>query len=213
MYIFSRSTVLGGKGSMRDSQVWVASITEKVNQITDLQVAVWRNMFSRETNRLTWVAFVEDLAQLEAADDKLGADDSFAALADRGVDFTNGTLDDALGQVVHGSPDPQRAVEYATSVSALMAPGKFTRGIELGIEIAERAEQITGEPTALVSGVTGDYAAIQWITAYDSVRGLQTAGEKLNANPSFVHFIDNEVPGVYESGLDVTQQTCFRRVL
>jgi len=212
MYVFSRSTVLGG-GSQREAALWVASVTEKVNQITDLNMAVWQNVFSREVGRVAWVAFVDDLSQLEAADAKLNADDAFVAEVDRGVGFTNGTLDDQLGQVVHGNIDPERQVQYASTVSALMAPGKFARGLELGVEIAERAEQITGEPTQLLAAVTGDYAAIQWLTAYDSVHGLQMAGEKLNANPSFLHFVDNEVPGVYESGLNVTQQTCFRRIL
>jgi hypothetical protein len=213
MYIFSRSTVLSGAGNTRDAQLWVANVTEKVNQITDLQLEVWRNVFSREVGRLTWVAFVEDLAQLESADDKLQADDAFVALTDRGSEFTNGTLDDVLEQVVYTTADLERSVQYANTVTALMAPGKFARGIELGIEICERAEQITGEPTMLVSNVTGDYAGISWVTGYDSVQGMQTAGEKLNANPSFVHFIDNETPGVYESGLNITQQTCYRKVL
>lgn len=212
MYVFSRSTVVQG-GNQREAMLWVASVAEKVNQITDLDIAVWQNVFSREVGRLAFVAFVEDLEQLETADAKLAADDAFVAETDRGSSFTNGTLDDQLGQVIYGNPNPERNVTYATSVSALSCPGKFARGVELGIEIAERAEQITGEPTMLVTAVTGDYASIQWITAYDDVKGLQTAGEKLNANPSFGHFIDNEVPGVYESGLGISQQTCHRRVL
>ena len=212
MYVFSRSISLAN-GNTRDSALWVASITEKVNQITDLNVAAWRTVFSGEINRISWVTFVDDLGRLETADDKLQADDGFVREVDRGAAFVTGAAADALGQVIHGSPDPERAVEYASTVSALMAPGKFMRGIELGVEIAERAEQITGEPTMLVAAVTGDYSAIQWLTAYDSVHGLQLAGEKLNANPSFTHFVDNEVPGVYESGLSVTQQTCYRRVM
>jgi len=212
MYVFSRSTLMTG-GNTREAQAWVAALTQKVNQITDLNIAVWQNVFSREVGRLAWVAFVEDIGQLEDADAKLQIDDAFVAEADRGTLFTNGTLDDQLGEIIHGTVDPERAVQYATTVSALMAPGRFARGIELGVEIAERAEQITGEPTMLLSAVTGDYAAIQWLTGYDSVHGLQLSREKLNANPSFLHFIDNEVPGVYESGLSVTTQTCYRRVL
>lgn len=212
MYVFSRSIRLAN-GNTRDAVTWVASITEKVNQITDLNVAVWQTVFSRELGRLAWVSFVEDLGQLETADAKLQADDAFVAEVDRGAAFTVGGADDVLGQVIHGSPDPERQVQYATTVGTLMVPGKFVRGIELGVEIAERAQQITGEPTMLVGAVTGDYAAIQWITAYDSVHGMQIAGEKLNANPSFVHFLDNEVPGVYESGLNATLQTCHRRVM
>ena len=212
MYVFARSAVLAN-GKSREAGLWVGSITEKVNQITDLNVTVWRNVFSKEISRITWVSVVEELSQLEAADDKLQADDSFVALLDSGAAFTQGSVDDTLGQVIHLSGDPERPMEYATTVTALIATGKFTRGIELGVEIAQRAEKITGEPTSLLSGVTGDYSAIEWLTSYENVQALQAAGEKLTQDASFAQFLDKEVPGVYESGLSLTQQTCFRKIL
>ena len=212
MYLFARSGLLAN-GRSREAALWVGSITEKVNQITDLNVTVWRNVFSREINRITWVAAVEDLAQLEAADDKLQADDAFVALVDSGAALTIGAPDDTLGQFVLQSGDPNAPVEYAATVTALVSPGKFARGIELGIEIAQRAEKVTGAPTSLVSGVTGDYSAIEWVTTYENVKALQSSGEKLAQDASFAEFLDKEVPGVYESGLSVTQQTCYRKIL
>jgi len=71
MYLFARSGLLAN-GKSREAALWVGAVTEKVNQITDLNVTVWRNVFSREINRITWVSAVEELSQLEAADDKLG---------------------------------------------------------------------------------------------------------------------------------------------
>lgn len=212
MYLFARSGLLAN-GKSREAAMWVGSVTEKVNQITDLNVTVWRNVFSREINRITWVAAVEELAQLEAADDKLQADDAFVALVDRGAAFTLGAPDDTLGQFVVQSGDPSTPIEYATTVTALVSPGKFARGIELGIEIAQRAEKISGQPTSFLTSVTGDYSAIEWVTGYDNVQALQASGEKLAQDASFAQFLDKEVAGVYESGLSVTQQTCYRKVL
>ena len=212
MYVFGRSGQLAN-GNSREAALWVASITEKVNQITDLNVSVWRNVFSKEVSRVTWVAVVEELSQLEAADDKLAADDSFVALVDQGAAYTVGSTDDALGQVLYASSEEERPMEYATTVTTLITPGKFGRGIELGLEIAERAAKITGEQVTFVKGVTGDYSAIEWITSYESVQKLQAAGDKLNADASFLELLDNEVPGVYESGLGITPQTIFRKVL
>jgi hypothetical protein len=103
-------------------------------------------------------------------------------------------------------------MEYATTVSTLVTPGNFGRGIELGLEIAERAAKITGEQVTFVKSQSGDYAAIEWITNYASVQALQAAGDKLNADVSFLDLLDKKVPGVYESGLGVTQQTIFRKV-
>ena len=212
MYLFARSGLLA-TGKSREAALWVGSVTEKVNQITDLNVTVWRNVFSREINRITWVAAVEELAQLEAADDKLSADDAFVALVDSGAALTVGAPDDTLGQFVVQSGDPNAPMEYATTVTALVSPGKFVRGFELGVEIAQRAEQITGQPTSFLTNVTGDYSAIEWVTGYENVQTMQAAGEKLAQDAGFAEFLDKEVAGVYESGLSVTEQTCYRKVL
>lgn len=212
MYVFGRSTVLVG-GNTRDAQVWVAGITEKVNQITDLNVTVWRNVFSSEVGRLSWVAFVEDLSHLEAADDKLQADEGFVNLSDQGVKYTNGTLDDGVSQLVFMDGAPDASNEYASTVTTLISPGQFSRGIELGIEIAQRVSKITGIPTGFAKGVTGDYSAIEWITGYPNVKAMEDANNALNADAGFLQFLDKEVAGVYESGLGVTQQTTYRKVL
>jgi hypothetical protein len=212
MYLFARTGLLAN-GKTREAALWVASITEKVNQITDLNVTVWRNVFSSEVARITWVAAIEELSQLEAADDKLAADDAFVALLDSGATHTVGGVDDRLGQFVHLSGDPERPIEYAATVSALIAPGKFGRGVELGVDIAQRAEKITGTSTSFLTSVTGDYAGIQWLTAYDNIQAMQAANEKLQQDASFLELLDKETVGVYESGLSVTQQTIYRKVL
>jgi hypothetical protein len=212
MYLFSRSGRLAN-GNSRETALWLASITEKVNQITDLQVGLWRNVFSPEFGRITWAAFVEDLAQLEAADDKLNADDAFVAEVDRGAAFTSGGLDDALAQVVYGEPDPERPIEYVSVVSTLIVPGAFARGTLLAVEIAQVAEKATGIPTMVASSVTGDYSAIEWIAGYENVQALQAAGEKINQDADFVQLLDKEVPGAYESGVSVTNQVIYRRVI
>jgi hypothetical protein len=212
MYVFARSIVLGSGGT-RDAATWVGSITEKVNQVTDLNMTVWRTVFSPEIRKIAFVSAVEELSQLEAADDKLAADESFVALLDQGANFTVGSIDDALGQVIYSSTTEPVPMEYAATVSALISPGKFGRGVELGVQIAEQAAKITGQPITFVKGVTGDYSAIQWLTTYENIQSLQAAGDKLNADADFLKLLDKETPGVYEAGLSVTQQTVYRKVL
>ncbi len=211
MYLFSRSGRLAN-GNTREAGLWLANVTEKVNQITDLQVGLWRNVFSPEINRLTWVTFVEELAQLEAADDKLQADDGFAALIDSGAKYTSGGLDDTLAQLVYGEVDPERPIEYASSVSALISPGIFVKGSLLAIEIAQRVEQVTGVPTSVLNVMTGNYSAVEWISGYENVKQLQVAGEKINSDADFAALLDKEAVGVYEPGA-ATQQLVYRRVI
>lgn len=212
MYLFSRSGRLAN-GNSRDAALWLASLTEKVNQITDLQVGLWRNVFSPELGRISWATFVEDLAQLEAADDKLNADDAFVAEVDRGATFTSGGLDDALAQVVYGAADPERPIEYVSAVSTLIAPGSMVKGMTLAVEIAQLVEKTTGIPSMVLSSMTGDYSAIEWISGYENVQALQAAGEKLNQDADFAQLIDKQAPGVYESGPSVTTQVIYRRVI
>lgn len=212
MYLFTRSGRLTN-GQFRESALWVATITEKVNQITDLQVGAWRNVFSAELGRITWATFVDDLSVLEAADDKLMVDDGYVAEVDRGAAFVTTGVDDALAQVIHGSPDPERPVEYASAVRTVIEPGKIARGMALGVEIAQRVEKVTGIPTLFLSDSTGDYGGVRWVSGYENVQSLQAANEKLGQDLDFLQFIDKEAAGVYQAGLSVTTQTILRRLL
>ena len=78
MYLFSRQ-IRFGPGNTRDQMEWALAQTEKVNQITDLQVALYMQMYSPEVGAVGWSTFVPDLPSLEAAGDKLNTDDSFIA--------------------------------------------------------------------------------------------------------------------------------------
>src|SRR2546427_8904570 len=89
-----------------------------------------------------WSTFGPDRAALEAAGDKLTADDSFVAATDKGAAMTVGGATDSLAQVIYGAPDPSRQIEYVTVVRAVCATGNVGRGMGAGVELAQRAEKI-----------------------------------------------------------------------
>ena len=212
MYLFARSALLA-TGKSREAALWVGAVTEKVNQITDLNVTVWRNVFSQEINRITWVSAVDELAQLEAADDKLQADDAFVALVDSGAAFTVGAPDDTLGQFVLQSGDPSTPMEYASTVTALVSPGKFARGIELGVEIAQRAEKVEKTQVMFATAMTGNYGAVSWLSAFADAQSLEKAQQALSADAKFAEFVDKSVKGVYTDDPSLTQQRILRRIV
>jgi hypothetical protein len=110
MYLFSRRAHLSS-GKFRDSMAWATSITERVTQTTGLQLGLWNQTFSPAVGTLVWSTFVPDLAALEAANDKLMVDDAYIELVDRGNQFViPGSIDDSLGMLIHGQPDPNRHV-------------------------------------------------------------------------------------------------------
>jgi len=211
MYLFSRAARLG-PGNLQDQMAWSLQITEKVNQVTELDVSLWTTVFSPKLGTLVWTAAVEDLSVLEASDAKLFADSGYLALVDDGAKFSSGEpIDDALLNVV--APDPDAAniqLQYASVVTSAIAPGKNVRGIELGVEIAQRVKKITGNPTSFAVATTGQYGGVEWISVFESIEQLQAADAALAVDEEFAKYIDKEASEAYVS--TVTTQNLYRRI-
>jgi hypothetical protein len=212
MYLFIRRARLA-PGSGRDGIAWATSITETVNRITGLPVRLFAQVYSPSFGTIGWSTFLPDLGSLEAAGDKLQVDDEYAAQSDTGAKHTVGGIDDQLLQVIHGDPDPARQVEYVASVRTVCASGQIARGMAVGVEIAQRAEAITGLPTMFVAGSTGSYGNVGWITGYADIAALEAAEQAVNGDASFVEFIDREASAVYSDAPGVSTQTIHRRLV
>ncbi|MEY2435142.1 MAG: hypothetical protein QOC92_4867 [Acidimicrobiaceae bacterium] len=213
MYLFARSARLG-PGNVRDSMVWSANITEKVNQISELDVSLWTTVFSPGLGTLVWTAAVEHLSVLEATDAKLAADDVYISLVEEGAKYLSADpIDDVLLQLVFADEDAANSQpQYASVVASALAPGNSTRGIELGVEIAQRAKRITGRPTSFGVASTGPYGGVEWISLYDSVDQLQKAEADIAADAGFTQFVDKEASTAYNAALP-TIQTIYRRIV
>ena len=212
MYLFSRRARLGA-GNTRAAMTWAPGIAEKANQISGLNIGLFTVMFSPEVGTLAWSTFAPDLPTLEAANDKLLADDAYVAMEDEGAKFIDGGADDNLLQIVHGEPDPNVQVEYATTVQAVCANGSVARGMELGVEIAQRAEAAMGVPVMFTSAATGSYGSVAWLSGYENAQALERAQQALAADLSFGAFVDSNVPGVYVESPAETRTLIYRRVL
>jgi hypothetical protein len=212
MYLFSRRAHLAA-GNTRAAMTWVTDITEKANQITGLPVSTFTSMFSPEVGTIVWSLVAPDLAALEVVNDKLLADDGYTVLVDEGARLFEGTIDDGLLQIVHGEVNPDRRVEYVTTVEAVCATGSVARGMELGVEIAQRAEKATGTPTLFASGMTGPYGAVAWLSGFTDVHEMDRAQQALIADASFMRFIDDKAPGVYVEDFAATRQLTYRRIV
>ena len=210
-YLFSRQARLG-PGNIADAMGWATRITEKVNAVTELDVSLWSTVFSPALGTLSWVAIVEDLAQLEAADGKLMVDGAYLDLLDEGAKYSNGQLaDDSLVNLIYMDPGAADSnPTYVSVVDAVLTPGAYVRGIELGVEIAQRASKISGQPVSFGAAQTGVYGGVAWVAGYDSVEQLQAAGEALAADASFSKLLDDEASKAYQAG--ATTQTVHRKV-
>lgn len=209
MYLFTRRTRTVA-GDQRGAIAWATEITAKANQISGLAVNLSTPVFGEGVGGIVWATFVETMAQLEDANDKLQLDDGFVEVANKGAKFTNGLIDDSLLQVIHGTPDPGRQLTHVTAVTAVGATGKLVRSIELGVEIAQRAEAITGLPTMFGSASTGPYGGVAWLTGYESIDAVQAGADALAGDTDWLNFLDKELPGVYVEDPSITQQALYR---
>ncbi len=212
MYIFSRAARLG-PGDLREQMGWATKVTEKVNQISEVPVRLWTTVFSPGVGTLVWSAVVENLASLESTTDKLMADDGYHTLLAEAAKYSSGEpIVDRLVRLIHADADVDPAhLEYVSVTTTMLAPGQTARGIELGVDIAQRAKAATKCPVSFGIEMTGPYNTVGWIGYYGSIQTLETAQEALGADASFAQLLDEEASQTYVVGS--TLQTFARRVL
>jgi hypothetical protein len=212
MYMFTRRVRLSGV-RLREAIGWATEATQRVSQVAGVNVSLWMRTFSPEVGTIAFGTFVPDLATLEAANDKMMVDDGLMGLYEKGNDFViPGSVNDRLATIISGQPDAARPIEYTALVDATMAAGKLEDGIAVGIEIAQRAEKITGIPTMFTAGTTGNYGAVSWLTGYVTVSELERAEQALNSDRSFVEFLDKKAKGVYNDTPGTVTQFVYRRI-
>jgi hypothetical protein len=210
MYLFSRSVRLGA-GNPEKQLAWALRVTEKVNQISEVPVELWTSVFSPRAETLVWTATVDDLLTLETIENKLISDSGYVTLVEEGAAHASSDpIDDGLLMFVFADPaaaDVQAA--YATTVQATLAPGGTMRGMELGVETAQRAGQISGCPTSFCTSLTGTYGSVEWITVFSSIEQMQRGQEAIGADADFGQRLDKELSKVYLPG---AQQLAWRKI-
>jgi hypothetical protein len=191
MYIFTRSARLGA-GDPREQAAWAAAITEKVNQISEVQFRLWTHVVSPGFGTLTWGGSVESLSQLEAIEDKLMADDGYLGLVAEGAKHSAGeAIDDQLLQVIHAEPVDMESIHYLSVTTASAAPGQLARAVEVGVELAQKAKEVTGLPSTFAASVNGPYGSFAWIGGAGSIEELERSSQGL-ADPTFVALVDEK---------------------
>lgn len=210
MYLFYRAGRLGA-GDLREQLAWATQVTEKVNQITETPVTLWTTAYSPGVNTLVWTTNVEHLSTLESNFDKLLADSAYLDLVAQAAKWgTEQGINDCVMQYLTAPEEPAVQPTYSTSVSAVIVPGSFVRGVEVGLELAQRATQATGITTEFAIAATGVYGQVAWLASYESIDQLEQGEQALNAEISFAEFLDSAAGSCYLPGSAV--QTICRRI-
>jgi hypothetical protein len=209
MYLFTRAVRLA-PGHARDGMEWAVSLTEKVNQITALNVGLWTPVMSPAVGTLSFGCAVESATDIEDAEAKLNVEPMYLDAIERGAAMLASGADDELAQFLY-NPDQTPNPTHVAVVRTVIANGSFQRGVEVGIEIAQRATQLGTCPTSFLLATTGTYAGCGWISSAHSLKELEESEQAVNANPDFVSFLDSEASSCYLPG--ITTQSIWRRVV
>jgi hypothetical protein len=211
MYLYSTS-VRSGVASPAKVMEWALRITGKINQIGEVPSALWTSVMSPRMGTLAWTAVVSDLAVIEETEAKLSTDPGYLALVEEAIPLlSTDPADQRVMQLVHADPDAASInAQYASTVTATLVPGESRKGIELGIDVAQRAKQITGRPTTFAVSVTGTYGEVMWVSLAETIQQLQAANEALDADEDFARSLDKDAAKVY---LPYATQTISRKVM
>lgn len=206
MYLFTRSRRIDTEHTVKAME-WVVTATEDVRRITGQQIDAWVAVMSPEVGTVVWTLFAEHLTDIEAAGDKLAADAGFMKSVEKADDYFDGPMADGLATIVHGEPDP--SATYVAAVSAAAANGRLTDAITGGIEIAEAATRIGGQPTAFAVAATGPYGGVMWFTSSPDLATLEAGEAAANGDPEFLAMVDRISPAYLPGAM----QSIYRRIV
>jgi hypothetical protein len=189
---------------------WAGQIAAKVQELTGQEIQLWSTVYSAGYGTISWTGWFEDLEALEKVGDTLAADPSMEKLSNAGAKFTEGGLDDGLIQPIYGTPS-DAPIKYVGGVQAVAAAGNIERAMAAGIEIAQKAEKVTGLPSLFGRSVTGPYGLVGWLTGYESAAAMERADAALAGDSGWLKLIDS-TEGCFTTDASVTQSTIYRRL-
>lgn len=186
--MFSRQRI-ANPASGRAATAFVMEVTQRVRELTGRDIHVWMSSFSGPVNRFSFTTLLEHLDELETTFEKLGADNGYGDFVEKGAAMFLGTPEDTLLQVLHGAPLAEMPA-YSTVTIAEARPDALMSGVELGIEIAQKATEVSGNPTMFVHAVTGPYAGCAWLTGVPDLTTLETSEATLMGNADWLALLE-----------------------
>jgi hypothetical protein len=210
MHLFIRRARMA-PGQTRASMAWAVEITDRVRQVTGMDVSLHALVLSPDVGEVAWRTLAEDMAALETAFDKLLIDDFFVAEQDRAASFTLGPPTDSMQRIVHGQL-PRDPLPYVSLITTTCRPGRVEAGMTAAIELATRATEISGAQTAVTMHETGPYGTISWITPHPGIESLDAADEALATDARWAGFVDERVADNYTDDPMASVRRIYRRI-
>jgi hypothetical protein len=170
MYIFNRSTTLNRHRLMEATGAAV-EVAGMVSEITGMAVSVFASRFGQPLNTIGWSTRLESQAELQAATDKLIANEDYLGWISSHTELFEAAPSDQLSTVVSSTlaAEPKR---FYTLLTAAAANGRLADAVAFGVRAQQFVADTTGMATAFMSGVYGAFGTVAWLTGADSMGEL-----------------------------------------
>lgn len=184
MFIFTRATEVDRHHQMAaiGASVEVAAIVER---ITGLPISVYLTRYALPINHLRWSCRVDSQAEMETVNGKLLADASYAEWVDTHSHLYESAPVDLLARVISASGMEQGPAAYYRVLTATAANGRLADAVAFGVEAQQFVADATKLRTAFLTGVYGEFGSVTWLTAADSMDGIDALSEMEMSNPDY----------------------------
>ena len=211
MLLFAREIRLNGS-RFREAIAHSVALADYVTQTNGVPVEVWAPVYSPAADTLSYTAVLPDLTALETAMDKLMVDEHYHEMVEQAQQFViPGTLNDGLLNIVYPSEPPteDRPDTYARVIQSTAVVSRITEAVELGVELAARAQEVTGTPVLFGISETGPFIGVEWIYLHANAAEAEQANVQVGTDAKVMELI-GRTPNLFIAG--GSTRTLYRKL-
>jgi hypothetical protein len=198
MFLFTRQVVVS-PAHLRAGLAHSLEMLSYVNEKTDLDVSLFQVLQGAPLGTLTYAYRTDSYAASVEASDVLTGSNEYLEKVESGAGFFVGNPQDRLGNIIHLAGEVNGPPGAAAIVSARLEIHKARKAIGWSVELADYLANATGVPTAVLTSNMGEYGTISWLSYGESLKQLEEANSKTNADPGFLKQLEDSkgyfVPG------------------
>jgi len=185
MDLFSRRVMTAGPSA--DVMAYAIEMRDYVTEKTGQDVGLWSAGFGAPLGSMAYTVRVDGIAGLQAMTASFIEDPEYHAKLAKGADYIAAPSEDSLAQPIHGElGDAPPVGSFAMVTTAVIGNGAYAEAIGWGVDMAQHAERVTDMPTAFLMSAFGTFGQVSWIGVAPDAATVDAAGQKLNADPSYV---------------------------
>lgn len=191
MYLFARNVLI--TGDPRKALPVAVGMGELVTKKTQLQVSLWTTVFGAPLGTLGYTTLVPSLAELDAADSALMADEEYLDRLHEAQEFVAEPPVDQVVEILHNSGGEYRRADVgavANVVTAQVANARYGAAIKWSFEMADLAAEITGTPGMFGRSVAGEFGTVAWVSTVPNMAALDRVNEALGEDPRYIAKLD-----------------------